>query len=628
LAIAFSGGWCRAAILVTQLPVGSAAERQAPAAGGTLRTDYGQGARIVLLPDTGAPRVLTQDFHSACEADVSFDGKRFLFAGKRAAQDPWNIYEMAVDGSGVRQITRGLGDCHSPGYQSTQYVITAADAWYQITFVGAGHGGLNEIADVAAASLYSCKLDGTEVRRLTYNLSSDYDPAIAGDGRLLYASWQRATLDHGLLGRIRLFGVNTDGTDCASLLGYAGKRVQHMPCTTPGGLAVFVEADRVPWDGAGSLACVELRRPLHTYRFLTKPDDGLFHSPSPLPDGRVLVSRRPADGSGTHGVYRFEPWSKRWEPVYDDPRVHDLQAKGVFAREEPDGRSSVVSQQDPHGKFYCLSAFQSDLKAPQWGPQVVRRLRVLEGLPRRPTGPANSQAAEEKPTTGVPGLDRGTPQLALRRLLGEVPLEKDGSFNIEVPANTPIQLQLLDERGMALRSCGWIWTRSHQSQGCIGCHEDGELSPNNGTPDSLTGDSRLVFPPVEERRAVDFRRDLAPLVVAKCAGCHDRSGSPPTLEAGAGEAAARRNYEALLAFREGATQREPRGKYVEPGRARTSPLAWHVVGQNTSRTWDGPSARGVVKPIPPGKVEPLTDEEKQRLIEWIDFGAAWEGPAR
>ena len=188
-------------------------------------------------------------------------------------------------------------------------------------------GELNEYGPAAATSLYSCKLDGTGVHRLTYNLSSDSTPHLMWDGRLVYGSWQRRTLEHGLAGRVVLLGIHVDGTDGAPLLVADGRRVKHMPCSTTGGLLVFVEADAVDWDGAGMLSCVTLRRPLHSYRTLTDPAEGLFHSPSSLPDGTILVSRRPADGSGTHDLYRFDPDSKRIELVLADSKFHNIQAK-------------------------------------------------------------------------------------------------------------------------------------------------------------------------------------------------------------------------------------------------------------------------------------------------------------
>lgn len=624
-------------VLVTQLPAGTSGEQAAPSAGGMLRLAYGEGGRIVRLDPNGTAQVLTASFHSAAEPDVSFDGKRFLFAGKRTAADHWNIYEMAIDGSAVRQITRGLGDCRSPGYQSTQYVITATEPWYQITFVGTGHGWMNEAQAGPATALYSCRLDGSEVKRLTYNLSNDYDPVIMWDGRLLYASWQRATLEHGWRGRIRIFGVNTDGSDYAAYVPDVGRRIQHMPCTTPGGLAVFVECDQALWDGSGTLGVAEIRRPWKTYRRLTTEADGRFHSPAPLPDGSLLVAWRPNDGSRTHGLYRFDLVRKRLEPVFDDPRFHDFHAKAVYAREEPDGRSSVVSEQDPHAKLYCLNVFESDLSARQgFGPGVAKRLRVVEGVPRRAEWPG------WKASGGGPGRGDDSPAgakaqaahspLALRRILGEVALEKDGSFTLEVPANTPLELQLLDDDGLAVRRCGWIWARSHQAQGCIGCHEDPELSPENYLTEALRKDAVPLAPPVASRRAVSFRRDLLSVIAAKCAGCHDAAGSPPRLELArlpSGEVtpeAARRVYQALMAADPAAGPENPWGLYVHPGRARTSPLVWHVLGRNTSRPWDGAWSQRPAKPIPPGQVEPLSESERRLWVEWIDLGAAFATP--
>jgi Tol biopolymer transport system component len=85
-----------------------------------------------------------------------------------------------------------------------------------LTFVGSEEGVANECGLGTATSLFSCKLDGSAVRRLTFNLSSDMDPFIMPDGRLLFAGWQRSRLDRGPAGRIALFGINIDGADHAA----------------------------------------------------------------------------------------------------------------------------------------------------------------------------------------------------------------------------------------------------------------------------------------------------------------------------------------------------------------------------------------------------------------------------
>ncbi|MGQ9574674.1 MAG: HzsA-related protein [Thermoguttaceae bacterium] len=617
-------------LVITQLPAGTGAETQPQRLRGLLRADYGERARIVLLFPGRVPQIITQGFHSASDPEVSFDGKRIVFAGKRTAADPWDIFELTLADGSIRQITRDIGQCRSPIYQSSIYELSEKVVpWYQITFLASRPGVVNESGYGPAWAIYSCKLDGSSVHRLTYNLSSDVDPHLMGDGRIIYSAWQRRTLEHGLLGRTLLLGINLDGTDCAPYV-VAGKWIKHMPCATATGLVVFVEADQPRWDGAGTLGCVTVRRPLHSYRQLTTDNQGLWHSPSPLPDGGVLVSRRPADGSATHAVYRLDPGARRWELVFDDPEYHDIQAKAINARPEPDGRSSSVVHTDPLGKLYCLNVYTTDLKDRSWlPPGTVKTVRVIEGL-----------APRSKPG-GPPPAPPATPPLAPRRILGEFPICEElpdpsdptfsiGSFNVQVPANTPIELQLLDKDGIALRSCGWIWARSHFSQGCVGCHEDPELTPENIFVAALDKPSEQACVPPQQREAMDFRRDIVPILSGKCLGCHGPQGSAPELateptapERRIADAEARRMYETLVA--PDPTSRIRRGKYVDPGRARTSPLVWHLLGRNTSRPWDGPVASRPAKPIPPSQSEPLSQTDRQRLIKWIDLGAPWDG---
>ena len=593
------------AFVVTQLPVGAEAERQAPAAGGMLRADFGDRARLVMVyPDPSvssgqalSTKLLSDGFYSACDPEVSFDATHILFAGKRTPHDRWSIYEAAIDGSSVRQVISRTTDCRSPGYQSTLFIIASPEPWYQLTFVSSEENVLNECGVGPATSLYSCKLDGSAVHRLTFNLSSDMDPFIMPDGRLLFAAWQRARLDRGLLGRVALFGVNIDGADYAAFCTDEGERIKHMPCVTTKGLVVFVEAGSVPWDGAGRLACVTLRRPLHSYRLITTDSEGLFRSPSPLPDGTILVSRRSADGTDTHGVYRLDPNSGQFELIFDSPDYHDIQAKAVHPRGEPDGRSSVVTEDDPNGKLYCLNVYVCDpsassgqaLENREWLPAgEAVRLRVLEGIA------VKTQNSKLKAQNFVP--------LVQRRILGEIDVEKDGSFNIEVPANTPIELQTLDADGMALRSCGWIWAKNHEPRGCIGCHEDGELTPENVLVSAVTRPSIKLTLPAERRRTVDFRRDVMPIIAQKCARCHQNSKLKTENLELAG------------------------GRYVHPGQARTSPLIWHIFGRNTSRPWDemfSPQS-ATVDQMPPAGSAALTADEKRTFVEWIDMGALWD----
>jgi hypothetical protein len=66
------------------------------------------------------------------------------------------------------------------------------------------------------------------------------------------------------------------------------------------------------------------------------------------------------------------------------------------------------------------------------------------------------------------------------RILGIAPVEEDGSFHIRVPSERPITFQLLDKDYQTLRTQhAWTWVMGNENRGCIGCHEDRELTPPN-----------------------------------------------------------------------------------------------------------------------------------------------------
>ncbi len=621
-------------LVVTQLPPGTSAEKAGARASGMLRAEWGEGARLVLVRGGKLHRVLTAGFASAADPDVSLDGKSIVFAGQRRAGEAWAIYEMNVDGTGLRQVIAESDDLRQPVYLPTVHTIISDPAKGtaprpQIGYVRFFGAAMNEAGEGRASAIYSVRTDGAAPRRITYNLSADRDPTVVRDGRILYSSWRRATLDRGVRGRTILMGINADGSDPAVFAADEGQRIKAMPSVTPERLVVFVEAEAVGWDGAGALASVSLRRNLHSHRRLTDPGDGLFLSPSPLPDGQVLAARRPADGSGTHGIVRVDPVAGKCVPIFDDPAFHEIQARLVASRPEPDGRSSALKDPDeeadlakrgraghgpettiPDGEIYGLDVYLSDL-GDDLPPGTVKRLRIIEGLPLR------SSHGDS------PGLFSQAP----RRLIGEVPVEPDGSFHAHLPAEAAVQLQILDQDGLALRTSSWIWARYKGRQGCVGCHEDPERTPSNRFVSALAKPGARLILPAERRRTVTFRSDIAPIVEARCVACHG-PGRPVRLDGGLAARGAggrfSRAYATLLSGLDPASGGPVVGSYVHPYRARTSPLIWHLLGRNTARPWDGAARTAQAQPMPAGT---LSEDEVRLFVEWIDLGASWDGEA-
>ena len=77
-------------------------------------------------------------------------------------------------------------------------------------------------------------------------------------------------------------------------------------------------------------------------------------------------------------------------------------------------------------------------------------------------------------------------------LMGEVQAEEDGSFYLKIAADIPIQIRNVDRDGKTIRGpSAWIWLRPNERRGCVGCHADPELVPENRVPMAVNK------PPVE-----------------------------------------------------------------------------------------------------------------------------------
>ena len=613
-------------IVFTQLPAQNPAEPQTGGKGIASAFELvGEGGRLVLWVPGGKPQILTKDFHSAADPEVAFDGRRIAFAAKPTAESRWEIYEVTLDGAPPRRVVGVSGNCRLPSYQSQLFTLDAPAPWEQITFVSDASQVFTEAGVGQCWELYSCTLDGKEISRLTFTLGYCLDPWMVPDGRIIFAAWFRRQLFHGPFGVVHLMGINLDGTDYALFADPSAKPFKRMPCYTPKGLVVFVEGERLQQYGGGQLGAVSYRRPLRSYRPLTTEKDGLFHSPSPLPDGTILVAHRPPE-KNSWGIYRFDPVSGRKTVVFDDPHYDELQPRAVVARDLPDGRSSGVDPQKNTGKLYCLTIKISDLPREIWPPKEKLRLRVLEGVPYRDPSEAKFFGYGYLGEAG--GAISFGPVVA-RRFLGEFRIEDDGSFQVEVPADIPVELQVVDSRGVSLRSCGWVWVRPKENRGCIGCHEDGELTPPNEFPQALGKAAVSLTLPPERRRMTEFYEHVWPIVRAKCLSCHGPEGYSPKLVGQSGwtevklgsEEDRRLAWEAFCTLVAGSTDGQVGGGYVRPGEARLSPVVWHVFGENLARPWDGPYRSVPAKLIPREAGISLDEDELRTLVEWIDLGA-------
>jgi formylglycine-generating enzyme required for sulfatase activity len=195
----------------------------------------------------------------------------------------------------------------------------------------------------------------------------------------------------------------------------------------------------------------------------------------------------------------------------------------------------------------------------------------------------------------------------VRRLLGTVPVEADGSVMFKVPANTPISVQPLDAEGKALQQMrSWFVGMPGELVSCAGCHE-----PQNSTaaPRLATAARKTPVDPVPwygPKRGFSFVREVQPVLDKYCAGCHDgKSGrpnlsDPSIMNTSGGISPLPRSYVELHPY---VRRNGPEGVYHT-----LTPLEFHA---STSR---------LVQMLSKGHHNVTLDAEAwDRLITWIDL---------
>lgn len=503
LAVLSAGGWVAAfgaaPVIFTQIPVDGVPTASVGSGDAGAKVGLPNGSRVVRFDPT-RPDVdvvnMTPGFLSAGRPDISFDGKRVLFVGRKESSDPFQIWEMNTDGGGHRRIAVGPGDVSKAIYLSTIYTLDAEKPVYQIAFCSHADDG-------AVKALYTCRMDGTRVRRITFDPYGASGPFQLSDGRLLFSRHlprSTAPQDSGATAVTDLLTVHTDGTELfVFAAAHQSPALRSMPTETPNEWVVYVESKAGTMDRGGSLVAVKRTRSLHTKRIVADDAGGLYHSPFALSDGNLLVSYRSTEGA-SYGLYILDPMTgTRASKVYDDPRWHDLSAVAVGPRSIPAGRSSVVDDAVEHGMLYCMNTYLSDWKG---GRAIrhgeVKRLQVFKAVVEQ-GGKRNSESDES--------LSSAAKERVGEVLLGDVPVRPDGSFALRVPARTPLRLQTLDENGQVLRAMeSYVWVMPREARGCIGCHEDRELTPPNRHVEALRKEPHLIGEDPSKRREPVIQR--------------------------------------------------------------------------------------------------------------------------
>lgn len=166
--------------------------------------------------------------------------------------------------------------------------------------------------------------------------------------------------------------------------------------------------------------------------------------------GEWLVSFRP-NSATSYAIYSLNPANGALAKLADAPGVQPV----VLAAREVPRRFPSGLHEWAGANLLCLNAYASKTKI---GEGSIGSVRLY------------SQSAEGKPS-----------------LLGETPVESDGSFFLHVPSEQPLRIELRDRSGRPIEAeHGWFWMRRGEQRVCGGCHTGPERAPENALPKVLT----------------------------------------------------------------------------------------------------------------------------------------------
>jgi hypothetical protein len=553
----------------------------------------------------------------------------------RRTEEPIHIFEAGVNGQNLRQLTFGEWSDLDPTYAANGDIVFVSER------CGTSLQCNEYDKDETSCNLYVMKPDGSGIRRMSVSKDGDYLPHALDDGMIAYTRWEYHERSWAYIQSIWI--IRPDGTGADALF------KQHMinpwaledVRSIPGSSKLVCIATGHHTLAAGPLVVIDpslgLNEPLAISIVtpgVNPPEGGMdgvpvpgggvrdcggfYSTPWALSEEQFLVSysysEKQTEPAG-YGLYLVDVFGNK-ELIFRDPEISCFIPIPLRPRPRPTVLPELVDLELDHAVCVVTDAsFGADGIAPE----RARFLRIAE-----PVGwPYDNQHGGQRygedhgysgPGAELKNLLNWTPV----RILGDVPIEQDGSAHFKVPADVAVYFQLLDDNRMELRRMrSFISFQPGETRSCHGCHESRATTPAAMNPLAARRAPSLPQPPPWGDRPVNFLRDVQPVFDRNCVGCH--SGLKP---AGG------------LDFFGGLTSYDPAVAGYGHNRAYETIMENELVSISKVRVQDAsitpPMAYGSHKSkllTALGKAHHnevrLTEEERLRLVIWIDSNAPY-----
>ena len=460
------------------------------------------------------------------DVDLDFDAGKLLFSmpdDKRR----WQVFEIQGDGSGLRALTGEQPDvdsydaCYLP---DGRILFTSSACFIGVPCVyGSSH----------VTVLYSMDADGKNIRQLCFDQEHDWCPTVLNNGRVLYSRWEYTDTPHS--NTRLLFHMNPDGTGQMEYLGsnsywpnsfFYARPIPGHPTKVISVIGGHHDHPRMgelvlfdPAQGRHEATGAVQRIPGYGKPVEALIRDGLtssswpkFLHPYPLSDKYFLVSCKPTPRS-LWGLYLVDVFDNL-VPLKQLPDYALFEPIPFRSTPRPPAIPDKVDLSRQDAVVYLPDVYAGDgMKGVPRG--TVKQMRVftyhfayqgMGGL------------------LGVIGMDG---PWDIKRVLGTVPVNADGSVKFRVPANTPVSLQPLDEQGQAIQLMrSWMTAMPGETVQCTGCHERQNTAPPLKSTLALNARPAEIQPWYGPTRGFSYPREVQPVIDRHCVGCHDGQPRP------------------------------------------------------------------------------------------------------
>ncbi|MFR8654902.1 MAG: SUMF1/EgtB/PvdO family nonheme iron enzyme [Bacteroides caccae] len=470
---------------------------------------------------------------SIADLKLHWDGDRAMFT-QTMSDNRWNVFEVKLNNGDCKKLIDNPEpdlEFYDGTYLPDGRIIANSNIGYQ------GVPCVNGSDPVGNMVLYTPQ--SKNLRRLTFDQDANWNPVIMNNGRVMYTRWEYTDLTHYYT-RI-VMNMNPDGTeqkalygsgsmfpnstfDVQPLPGYASAFVGiisgHHGVARSGRLILFDPA-KARKGAAGMLQEIPHRNRPIVEEVKDRLVDGVwpqFIKPSPLNDTYFLVAAK-LDKNDLWGIYLVDKFD-------NVTCLHKMEGEGYISpiavrkTVTPPAIPDRVKLDDKQATVFIQDIYEGEgLKGIPRGTVKSLRLHAYEY--------AYVQTQSDHNWHGIQsGWD-------IKRMLGTVPVEEDGSVIFKIPANTPVSIQPLDKDGVAVQWMrSWLTGQPGEIVSCVGCHEDQNqivipkrVIASQKAPHALT-------PPEGGTRSFTFDLEVQPILDRDCIACHNGEGKAFDLRGG------------------------------------------------------------------------------------------------